>query len=177
MSQSLYQSALGAEYASLSPTLRRLHDGSTQSWQGEAAVSWGRNKFAHILLRLARLPEQGKRVNCQVDFQQNENGERWQRRFAQRYMQSHQALCDDQLVETFGPLRLYLNNTVSAGGLIQRCVATRFWGLPLPAWLNLSVIAREWSVGEQLHFDVSIGLNGGLELLRYRGHLLQQGKG
>ena len=177
MNPSLYQSALGVEYAALSPTLRRLHDGSTQSWHGEAAVSWGRNKFAHLLLRLARLPEQGKRVNCQVNFQQNEKGECWQRRFAQRFMQSHQALRDNQLVEAFGPIRLHLHNTVSAGGLIQRCVATDFLGLPLPAWLSLSVIAREWSVGAQIHFDVSIGLNAGLELLRYRGHLLQRGQG
>ena len=177
MSPSLYQSALGAEYAALSPTLRRLHDGSTQSWHGEAAISWGRNKFARLLLRLARLPEQGKRVNCQVNFQQNEKGEYWQRCFAQRYMQSHQALRDDRLVEVFGPFRLHLNNTVSAGGLIQRCVATYFLGLPLPAWAGLSVIAREWSVGAQMHFDVTIGLNAGLELLRYRGHLLQQEEG
>ena len=177
MSLSLYQRVLGAEYAALSPTLRRLHDGSARSWQGEAAVSWGRNKFVHLLLRVARLPKQGKRVNCQVDFQQNEKGECWRRRFAQRFMYSHQALRDNQLVEVFGPFRLHLDNTVSAGGLIQRCVATYFLGLRLPTWLGLSVIAREWSVGAQMHFDVTIGLNGGLELLRYRGHLLQQEEG
>ena len=177
MNPSLYQKALGAEYAALSPTLQRLHNGEALHWQGEATVSWGRSKFARLLLRLARMPKQGKRVDCQVNFTPSDHGEYWCRLFAQHYMQSHQALRDGKLVESFGPIRLYLDNTVHAGGLIQRCAATRFLGLPLPSWLGVHVIAREWSVGTQMHFDVTIGLNSGLELLRYRGHLLPQAKG
>ena len=172
MNMSLYQSALGAEYQALSPTLRQLHNGAAQSWHGEAAVSWGRNKFARLLLRLARMPAQGKRIDCQVNLYPDNKGECWRRRFARRFMQSHQALRQGLLVESFGPLRLYLDNTVSAGGLIQRCVSTRFFGLPLPTWLGLSITAREWSVGKQIHFDVTIGLNSGMHLLRYRGRLL-----
>lgn len=167
----LYQTALGPHFTQLAPLLQRFHREPGQPWRGEARVVWSQQPLLRALLWLARLPAEGDAVPVAVQVAARPGRETWQRRFAGRRMASRQRLASDGLREGFGPFSLLLSNQVANGALQQRCIRSRWLGLPLPRGLGLNVVAQEWAETDRFHFDVAIAL-GPLALIRYTGWLL-----
>ncbi|WP_035054440.1 DUF4166 domain-containing protein [Andreprevotia chitinilytica] len=170
----LYESVLGSDFGRLLPLLQRLHRNHDLLWQGEADIQWGHHPLLRALLKLGGLPREGRGVPCSVRLSADGTRECWQRNFAGRAMVSWQHADQAMLFESFGPFRLRLTNRLVSGRLVQRSVATRFLGLPLPKRFGLRVRAHEQVRDGQMRFDVSIGLACGLRLIRYRGWLVAQ---
>ncbi|WP_374347507.1 DUF4166 domain-containing protein [Chitinimonas sp.] len=166
---SLYEQHLGPAFSRLAPCLQRFHREPGLRWQGEAEVSRSTQPLLRALLSLARFPAVGAQ-RCEVCLHASAGGETWARRFAGRPMRSQQSLRQGQLAEQFGPIRLWLRSEVSAGELRQHASACQLFGITLPRWLALNVVARESASGDRLQFDVAIRL-GQHPLLHYRGHL------
>ncbi len=167
---SLYQTALGPEFSHLVPLLQWFHTEVRTVWEGEAKVSWSRNPIFRLLLLLARLPREGEDISVAVQIFVQEGKEVWQRRFADRPMVSRQYMEADRLYESMGLFNLLLNTEVHEGGLIQRSTQSRWLGIPLPAFLALRVMAKEWSERGRMYFDVTISW-GNWELIRFTGWL------
>jgi Domain of unknown function (DUF4166) len=172
MSTAIFKHALGNAFNELPPLLQQLHNGHPQRWVGDATVTWGKTWWVRLLLALARLPRPGRNIPCHVDFEPTPDGECLRRNFAGQRFHSHLRVRNGVMVESFGPVQLRITNTVRGQQLLQHCTASQMLGLPLPRALAMRVKAREWCSETGMHFDVSIGLGGGIQFLRYRGCLL-----
>ncbi|WP_432719443.1 DUF4166 domain-containing protein [Jeongeupia wiesaeckerbachi] len=166
----LYPTVLGTDFQRLDPLLQQFHQAHDVVWHGHADVRWTDRPALRALLRLARLPAEGRAVPLQVRVLHGGNKEVWQRRFASRTMASRQYRKASRVQEAFGPIRLSLDSRIQGAGLIQHSVRSHYLGIPLPGWCALQVSAHEWQEAGLFHFDVAIRF-GPWTLIGYTGCL------
>ena len=170
----LFQTVLGDRWATLPPTLRRLHSvHDVERFSGIARVDRGGGLLARLAAWFFRFPSAGEGVPVTVTKIRTEAGEIWQRRFAGRVFRSRcTASRPHHFRERFGPFTFELELPVKDGAL--HYPARRGWvcGLPLPRALMPRSDTREFEADGVFHFDVALSapLGGGL-IVRYRGVL------
>jgi hypothetical protein len=191
---SLYLQALGPAFTALAPVLQRLHgSGARRNVQGTLRVRVGSHPLARAFLWLGRLPlAQHTAAAChlRLSFDEDENGERWDRRIGPHRIISVQkpvssrvanqvsptTAAAGEIIERFGLLTLDLCLRVKRKNLWVRSRAARFGGILLPAWLAIRVVAYERAVDEN-SFCVDVRVSSPLigRLLEYRGRLRLDG--
>jgi hypothetical protein len=145
----LYPRLLGAAWTDLDEAVRSMHlDGVIFNGQATFQVRHGRNPVARLLAWLARLPPPGAAVPTRLTVTRCGAGERWQRRFGTRTLDSTQLPgIGGCLNERFGALVFRFRLVASGGALEYRQVgaALRLGPLrvPLPAWLAPRASGRE----------------------------------
>lgn len=173
-----FEAILGADFARLPEPVRRLHSLSEHTVAaGLADIDAAPGLPAHLLCRLAGLPQSGCNVAVLVEFQVNEHGgEYWLRQFGRRRyagaMRAGQAADTGLLVERFGPFHLLHRLTASPGGLAWHLIRWRLLGIPLPRWTLPAVECLESAEGERFRFDIDVSFPIIGRVIHYRGWLV-----
>src|SRR5882762_11669211 len=139
----LYQRIIGPAWSSLSDSVRELHLTGGQievHGQGLFTISHGPNVMAQLLAWLMRMPAAGENVPTELVVTSLNEGERWQRSFAEQTLISDQReQVGNLMLERFGVIELEFNLAVCDQVLHYRQVraALRVGALrvPLPRWL------------------------------------------
>ncbi len=181
---SIYAQALGSGFITLAPVLKRLHG----SWEcrnlaGVLKVNIGKRPLAKMLLWLCRLPRAQTAMPTQLRVVPFRNGERWLRYFGRREFFTYQrsglsgAAKDataegGEIRERFGPVTVDLRVSVQGESLRVRSTGTRLFGLKLPRWLSVGVVALEMPRDEiSFYCDIRLSMPCAGTLLRYHGTL------
>lgn len=172
MSQALYLGLLGDGFATLPPTLQRIHlNRGLHRYRGEVEVVRGDGRLSKLCAWATRLPP-ACRGPIEVEIDASEGRERWTRRVAGHAMSSRLWARDGLLCERLGWVRFGFRLAVENGGIAWRIAGVRMLGfLPLPARWFAGVRAREYECAGRYHFDVAAALPLAGLLVRYRGWL------
>jgi hypothetical protein len=170
---SLFRRVLGAEFESLPPQLRALHEGSA-IWKGEATITRGRNPIAHLCAWATRLPPARERVPTAVEFIAEGGGETWRRDFGGARMVSRYRERHGQLRERLGMVEFVFALGVSDGEILWATRHVRLFGvIPLPASWFAQVRCREREHAGRYEFLVEAALPLIGPLIRYEGWLVR----
>lgn len=169
---SLYEQALGTDYAQLPPAVRRFHRLSGRVvLRGHVETRAPPSRLAACLARLLGTPRRDGAGALRFELAASPAAETWTRHFPAQTMCSRMTLEDGRLVERLGPARLSFGLTASPSGLRMRLDGLRFLGIPCPSRWMPRIVAEETGVGDHLHFDVSATLPLVGVVAGYRGHL------
>lgn len=170
---SMYERAMGADYARLHPAVQRFHrlSGSRQL-QGTAECGSPAHWLGRVLAWALRAPRRAAAGALRFELDAAPLQERWIRHFPAGTMHSRLQLQDGRIVERLGAATLYFRLAEQRGMLVMRLEHMRFLNLPCPAWLLPRVTALEYGEGEQRFcFHVEASLPGLGSVVSYRGHL------
>ncbi len=169
----LYRRMLGDRFELLSPMVRHLHDlqGPT-TWKGTASVERGKNPFARLAGWLTSLPPAGEDVALKVSFAPDAQGETWERHFGSSRFCTRQFARNGWLCERAGPATFQFSLVVEDGALVLALAGMHFIGLPVPRFLQPSIVTREEQAADGTYrFSVSSQLPVIGLLVAYRGWL------
>lgn len=178
---SLYRRLLGPAFDTLAPALRQAHGLRTSGgFAGKAAVERPKGLLANAFADLMGFPKPGQDVPVQVDFEIDGPREIWRRNFAGRLFKSIQSAGKGRYEylqrEAFGPVNAVVALEAADAGLTLKIRGWTLFGVPMPAWLGPTTIAREFEDAEgRFNFDAEIGLAFLGKLVRYRGWLVPGG--
>ena len=166
----IFAAVLGESFQSLPASVRWLHTApSGVSFRGYAQVKCG-TLLARLLGRLARFPQQQGEVPLTVTIVKTQDGERWERVFADSKMVSDLKLQGAYISEKLGLMGLRFELRVAHDKLVWKLVSVRCLGLPIPhRWFD--VFAEEYGDDTCYRFDVSCSLPIVGLLIAYRGSL------
>lgn len=170
----LLHSALGDRWPDLPAAVRRLHDHGDGRFAGAARVERGATMLARIVAFAFGFPRAGEAISVSVTKTRTATGEVWRRAFAGRVFSSRLTPSSrpGRVLERFGAFTFELELPVADG--VMHLPVRRGWflGAPLPGFLLPRSDAREYAVGERMHFDIRLEapLGGGL-LVHYAGWL------
>lgn len=183
---SIYAQALGSGFTALAPVLKRLHGTEQRRLAGILQIRTAKHPLAGFLLWLCRLPRVQAASPTQLWVVPCKDGERWLRYFGHRQFFTFQrnqgsnaarsegapATSRAELLERFGPITLHLRLCVKGQSLTVRSRATRLFGMKLPQWLGIRVVAHERPIDEStLYCDIRLFLPWLGGLLQYKGTL------
>lgn len=170
----LFPRVLGADWARLPPTVRRLHGGQRVHARGVACVRGDLHWRARLARGIAGLPSPAEAVALALEIRADATGERWLRRFAQQPMRSRLAASGrfaDTLEERLGPVRLTFGFDVADARLHWIAREVRVLGIALPLrWFR----GMRASCGEEhgrYAFDIDVRLPLVGRLVAYSGWL------
>ena len=172
----LFPQVLGPGFATLPPTVRRLHlTPGAGRWHGEAVVERGRHPLARLFAWLTHLPPAGTGPVV-VEIDAADGRERWVRRIGGRPMPSRlwagQGTTAGLLCERLGAVLFGFAMRVEDDALVWRVAHVRVLGwLPLPARAFAGVVARESERDGRYRFDVRAAMPVAGLLVHYRGWL------
>lgn len=172
----LFPRVLGPGFATLPPTVRRLHEvPGAGRWQGEVVVERGRHPLARLFAWVTHLPPAGAGPVV-VDIDAVDGRERWVRRIGGRAMPSRlwagQGAMAGLLCERLGAVLFGFAMRVEDDALVWRVARVRVFGwVPLPARGFAGVVARESERDGRYRFDVRAELPVAGLLVHYRGWL------
>ena len=178
--QTLYERALGAEFARLPRQVQDGHDVfDIRRFCGEARVTGGIGPLAWLIGRLMRFPPTIQRTPVVVQMERRGASERWTRQFGRyRFESVLSAEAGDppgQVRERFGPLAFRLKVPVDETGLQMPMLGATALGLPLPRWIVPVSRTREYvDAQERFCFDVDISLPVVGRVVRYEGWLVPE---
>ncbi|WP_282607722.1 DUF4166 domain-containing protein [Pelagibius sp. Alg239-R121] len=171
----LYQRVLGEKFAILPDAVRRAHSFEDQQiLEGEADVLCSESLIGRCLLWLFGLPRAGKGLRTRVRFQQEGNGERWERSFGSDSFSTRLTPLEQQpgcILETKGLVSAVVRLLPASDGLIWEVEAFRLLELPLPQFLAPKTTATESEANGRYHFDMTISLPVIGQFITYRGWL------
>lgn len=167
----MFRQLLGARFATLPATVRRLHlREGTAVYTGEVQVERGIGLLSRLCARATRLPPVGHGpVSVEIDA--HPAGERWTRRMGRHAMRSRLWASEGLLCERLGLVTFGFRLGVEQECLTWRVVRVRALGVPLPARAFASVSARESEADGRYTFDVTAALPLMGLLVHYRGWL------
>jgi hypothetical protein len=174
----LYERLLGPDWAQLDGRIRRAHT-TGRGFYGTGAfrVTLGPHRAAGLVAKLLRLPTPAPNVVVQLEIESCAGGERWNRTFDGRRLNSRQYFVGPGVMrECVGCIALEFQLIVEDSRLIyqQTRAGLRIGSrlVPLPAWMLPTVSATE-----ELGFtSVSISVPGVGPVLTYAGTIeLQEG--
>lgn len=171
-SLTLYQRALGAQYAQLPAAVQRFHRltgrAILQGWvETEAPASW----LAKGLALCLGAPRRTTRGPLRFVLDVGTEAETWTRHFPARTMTSRMTLVAGRVEERLGAARLTFRLIAAEDKLSMALVEMRFFGISCPRWLMPQVVAEETGIGNRVHFLVSASLPLVGTIASYRGHL------
>jgi saccharopine dehydrogenase-like NADP-dependent oxidoreductase len=172
----IFETALGAAYASLPRTTQALHRPNPAAvWRGEGTAEGGSNRAARSIARAFRLPKPVRNVPLHVIIDQQADGsERWARAWPDGVMRSimcHPGAGDGHIEEHFGPFAFRLALKGHADGIDMILISGRLFGIPLPGFVLPGIAATERADGKRHLFDVRVALPLVGQLVRYHGWL------
>ena len=170
---SLFETALGAGFATLPKMVQRLHGADAAPvWRGRASVTRGRSPFAWLIGRVVGFPPASPDVPVTVTLERDAAGETWSRNFGGRRFSSRLTLKDGGLREAFGPLSMAIGLQADAAGIAMPVTGWHLLSLPMPGFLAPRSEAFETQdAAGVFHFDVRLSLPFGLALAHYKGWL------
>lgn len=172
----LFPRVLGPGFATLPPTVRRLHlTPGAGRWQGEAVVERGRHPLARLFAWATDLPPVGAGPAV-VEIEARYGRERWVRRIGGDAMPSRlwagEGASEGLLCERLGAVLFGFAMRVEEGAIVWRVARVRVFGwLPLPARWFAGVVARESERDGRYRFDVRAEMPVAGLLVHYRGWL------
>lgn len=172
---SLYQRAVGEQYAILPPVLQRFHAQSTTGRAvGTLNIARGRGVFRYLVATLLRLPQAGVQVPIELSVEVFGAKERWTRRFDSLILVTEQWLGQGLLVEHAGPLRFGFRVTGDEIGLQFSSQCCWLLGTPLPYTLSprVNAVAQESLAGWWVQVRIEAPLFG--MLAQYEGEVIPQ---
>jgi hypothetical protein len=169
---SVFQQAIGPEFARLSPTLQRIHDSRTRvKLIGRCDIDRGRGLSIATLARMATLPPSGVDVPTSVVITRDAQGECWSRKFGDHEMRSRLWAKDGLLHERLGTLTLSFRLLAMRDRIDWRVVGASAVGVPLPTSWFAGLNATEAAVDGDYRFDVRAQLPRYGLVVHYRGTL------
>ncbi len=157
---SLYPALLGSAWASLAPSVRRLHGGAGVRARGVFRVRRGEGRLARLVAALLRMPPAGERIDLTLAVEPAGEGEVWSRAFGGRPLKSWQWRRGALLVEAMGLVQLLFRLRAEGGALIFEHTESAFGGrrlaLPLPRPLAPRVEGRAEADGDGVRVAVRI---------------------
>ena len=159
--QTLYQRALGDQFARLPPVLRAFHSLPQGGMaRGVATVRRGRGWWRHLAAQALRLPPAGECVPVVLQVQVVGDREIWVRDFGGFAVRTEQWQRGDFFIEKAGPLCFVFRLRIEENSLRFVFQHNELCGLRWPRWQVLRVEAVVRSVGEDAnsswHVEVSI---------------------
>ena len=160
----VYRQILGDAFATLPPSLQRLHQPGPQSlWSGRASVRGGTSPITSLISRIFGFPKSGNEIPVSVSFRTAADGaETWARNFAGRLMistqQAGQGRNAQLITERFGPFAFGLALVAHDSRLN---IIPRRWtlfGLPLPKAIMPTGNSYETEIDGKFRFHVEIAL-------------------
>jgi Domain of unknown function (DUF4166) len=156
---SLYATLLGSSWASLAPSVRRLHQGGARA-RGRFRVRRGAGRLARLAAALLGMPPAGEGVALTLAVEPTPDGERWTRAFGERPLRTLQWRRGALLVEAFGLVQCLFRLRADRGALVFEQVGALLgvgrFVLPLPRWLAPSVEGRAEPVDDDVRVDIRI---------------------
>jgi len=168
---SLFARVLAADFASLPPSLRRLHDGrAIRVHHGEGEVRRGRGAGSRLCAALTRLPPEGTHA-VTVEIAADERGETWTRTFGTHRMRSRLWIDRAVLRERLGLVTFAFRLDADAVGLSWHVIGARMLGIALPLRWFADVCAREFAIDGRYAFEIHAALPLVGLLVSYTGWL------
>lgn len=169
---SLYQAALGGDFAVLPQPLQAFHAlEGRHVLLGWVEVSAPESFGARILARCLGTPLVARQGAIRFELIAGQGGEVWTRHFPGKTMTSALTLRNGRVVEHLGPARLTFALEGCRQKLKMQLVGLHFLGLPCPRWLLPVVMAEETASAGRLHFRVQASLPLIGLVACYQGHL------
>lgn len=174
--QTVFQRALGGDFAMLPGPIRGLHSClSPTKFTGQSEVDGGETLVARLIARFVGFPETQRVIPVEVNLDASESREIWVRIFGGKPFRSVLRLGKNQseVIERFGPLHFTIALKVQDDRLIYPAIGAKLFGLiPIPKFL-LPVSETSEFVDDQgrFNFDVDISLAPFGRIVRYRGWL------
>lgn len=169
----LYRRVLGDGLDRIPEPVRRFHNSAADRvFRGRVRVHRGMNPLARWLAHAFGFPQAGPDQPMELRIRCVDGQEIWQRRIGDRRFATQQrAGQDGMLIESFGPLTVYMRLPLEGSGLKFQVDRLTMFGLTLPAVLTPRVQSRE-SVGQgRLVIDVDIVAPYLGRIIHYRGWL------
>ena len=172
----LFQSVLGADFASLPKPLQELHNViDLRRWQGQARVTRGTGRMSRLICWMFRFPAATDTTPVEVTMDRSGSAERWTRRFGPSTFLSTLRARNGKMTERFGPFTFTLGLAVTGESLIFPVTSGRMGPIPLPR----AILPRSDAVetvedtpeGPRARFDVALSLPLVGPLVRYQGWL------
>lgn len=167
----LYQRALGEQYAQLHPALRRFHAATQASSSGTCTVRHGATWLHRIAAWWAGFPAQGTDLPLKLEINASGDVERWIRTFGPSEWETSQTLRKGTLIESMGWTHIHLDLQEHKGGMLFQSSAVAFGWLRFPRWLTPTVwalvtpIEKGWTIDMRVKAPI-LGL-----LLSYKGEV------
>jgi hypothetical protein len=167
----LFPALLGPAFERLDAPVRRLHQGTSGVYQGNASVERGAGWLVALACALARLPRSMQDAPLRVELQADAHGETWTRWFGDSPpMRSHLRIKDGFLEERLGPAVVRFAVQESGGAMLWQAVRMKVMGAPLPR-PTFDLRARVQGVDGVYHFEIQARVLGIGTLIRYQGVL------
>ncbi len=172
----LYRKILGPKYDVLPLVIQEMHDVHGQlTARGRGRVNRGTSVLSIVAATVLRFPKTADDIEVNVTFAQSGNGERLARDYAGTKLVTRQFPARGRhaglLVESFGPMALYIDLEATAEGLTFHMHHCASLAVTLPRALWPSLEARERTKGGLYHYFVRIGMPLLGQLIEYEGTL------
>lgn len=169
---SLYQQAMGPDFAQLPATLQRFHAlKGSHVLSGWAEVGSPASFPAKLLAWCLGTPLKTQQGPIRFELRADTASEIWTRHFPDKIMESRLTHVDGHIVERLGAARLGFALMGSAEKLEMQLVRLHFLGIPCPRWLLPAIVAEETATTGRLHFRIQASLPMVGVVTSYRGHL------
>lgn len=169
---SMYERAMGDDFARLAPALQRFHRLSgLHRLHGQVVTGAPTTLAGRLLASLLGTPNQLLQGPLRFELDASPERETWSRFFPGKTMTSCLHREGRQLVETLGPARLVFALEARGADLVMNLQSLTFFGMPCPRALLPTVVAVEQGAGDTLEFTVRASLPGIGVFSSYHGHL------
>ena len=167
LTRNALQIHLGEKFNQLDQVVKNAHIG-TVHLRGHIAVVRG-NMFANILCNLLGMPADGSRVLNTVIGHHYPETMYWERTFNGHAFNSRFTLKGRHLMESIGPLRLFLFGEVEEGALVYQLSHVKIFGISLPKFIAPSLHASERECSGKYQFCIKTSLPFIGLLIQYAG--------
>jgi len=171
---SVFQSALGDEFAQLPAPLKEAHlVTSYKTLTGTVDVQRGKNPLANLIAFIFGFPNSQENAPIEVTMDLQGEKELWTRTIGKSVFRSvlSKGQKPNEVFEKFGPIKFKITLNHKQGQLFYNLVSTQFFGIPLPKFLTPKSDTHERSEDGKFIFDVDISLPILGRLIKYTGKL------
>jgi hypothetical protein len=162
-----YEALLGEAFASLHAHVRRAHL-PPLSAEGTMDVEHGAGWLMPPMIRLMKLPAEGRGQAVRLDVIEDGPELLWTRRIGRSILRTRQRARGSRLVERSGLGRIAFDLAADHGALLYRQSSIHVAGLPVPSSLSPRVAAVVSATANGWHVVVSVTWRGRI-VCRYAG--------
>jgi Domain of unknown function (DUF4166) len=159
----------GDKFNELDPIVQNAHLGDTEL-NGYIEVKRG-GVLSNLICTILGLPKAGGKIKNIVYGYHYPDHMIWERTFDGKPFNSCFNLAGDYLVESMGPLKLYLKATSEKGTLSYNLSHAEYHGITLPKVIAPTLSAAEKEVNSRYFFLVAVSMPIVGLLIRYSGTL------
>jgi len=159
----IYPELLESSFDKLPRALRHFHSSPSG---GRAVGTVTVSRHNRVIAWLVGFPPSGSQLPLKLEVTVREDREVWVRQFGDFVMKSVQRRAGELLLETFGPLRVFIRILADESGMRFISERARWWIVPVPVRVEARAFGNEssWS------FEVTVAGVGS-----YRGKVTLDG--